>query len=293
LELLLGITAAVCWGVADFSAGFAARRIGAYATLTAMQFFGLMALLPYLARAGAISRGLSFGWHVWAFAILAGLLNVVSSLSLYRSFEIGEMSIAAPVSSAYPALTVALAFVSGERLTPLRGVGLALTFVGVLLAAVSFRPPTSAPPGAALRASPEWARGAGWALLAATGFGVMFWWLGFHVTRTLGGALSVGIVRLTSLITLLLVSIPARQSLRIPRGSIWWLLAAVGVTDTAAFVANNAGLAIGHVAVVSVLSSLYGAVAVLLARIFLRECMDKSQWLGIFMIFAGIVLVSL
>ena len=63
--------------------------------------------------------------------------------------------------------------------------------------------------------------------------------------------------------------------------------------DTSAFVANNAGLVSGHVAVVSVLASLYGAVTVLLSWIFLRERMDRTQWFGIVLIFVGIVLVSL
>jgi uncharacterized membrane protein len=302
LEIFLGITAAVCWGVADFSARFATRRIGAYATLACMQLFGFLALLPYLAHAGSFSHGLAFGWRVWAYAVCAGLLNVLSSLALYRSFELGVMSIVAPVSSAYPALTVALALLSGERLAPLRFVGLAVTFAGVILAALSFSTSTADPSPATARpsstASPHgasshrWSTGAGWALLAAIGFGVMFWWLGFHVIPQLGGALSVWVIRLTSLSALSLASLPARQSLRVPRGNIWWLLAAIGVTDTAAFVANNAGMAVGHVSVVSVLSSLYGAVAVLLAWIFLRERLGVSQWVGICMIFGGIVLVS-
>ena len=63
--------------------------------------------------------------------------------------------------------------------------------------------------------------------------------------------------------------------------------------DTAAFVANNAGLKTGQVSVVSVLASLYGAMTVLLSWIFLRERLERCQWLGIVLIFAGIVFVSL
>ena len=79
----------------------------------------------------------------------------------------------------------------------------------------------------------------------------------------------------------------------LPSGNVWWLLLAVGILDTAAFVANNAGLSTGQVSVVSVLASLYGAFTVLLAWIFLREHLERSQWLGIVLIFIGIVLVSL
>jgi len=41
------------------------------------------------------------------------------------------------------------------------------------------------------------------------------------------------------------------------------------------------------------LSSLYGAVTVLLAAVVLREHLRKIQWVGIAGIFAGIALISL
>jgi drug/metabolite transporter (DMT)-like permease len=168
----------------------------------------------------------------------------------------------------------------------------------MMLAAVSFAPrmstegtngdpPPNAPPHTRFSA------GVGYAVAAAIGFGFAFWWLGFHVGRDVGGAASVWVVRVTTLVAVLLVAAPARQSIRLPRGSVWWLLVSVGVTDTVAFVANNTGMQLGHVAVVTVLSSLYGAVTVLLSAIFVRDHIAKSQWLGIALIFAGIVLVNL
>ena len=121
----------------------------------------------------------------------------------------------------------------------------------------------------------------------------MFWFLGFHVVPLVGDAVSVWVMRLTALVSLAVVAVPARQSIRLPHGGVWWMLAAVGFMDTAAFVANNAGLHIGPVSVVSVLASLYGAVTVLLAWLFLRERLERSQWLGIVLIFVGIVCVSI
>ena len=140
LAIILGLTAALCWGGADFTARFASRRVGAFRTLFYMQFFGFLVLSAYLKFRGGFFDGIAPGWHPWALAVLAGVLNMVASLSLYYSFEIGVMSIVAPVSSAYPALTVTLAIMSGERITPLRGGGLAVTLLGVILAATSFAP---------------------------------------------------------------------------------------------------------------------------------------------------------
>jgi len=293
LGVILGLTGAVCWGLADFAARFASRRVGAYRTLFFMQFFGFMALSVYLKFAGGFSH-VAPGWQPWALTAVAGLLNVTASLSLYYSFEIGVMSIVGPVSSSYPALTVALSIASGERINALRGIGIAVTLTGVILAAMSFaskpmNPLDAANPSTASRLS----RGVGWAILAAVGFGFMFWFLGFHVIPLVGDAVSVWVMRLTALVSLAIFALPTRQSLRLPHGRIWWQLAAVGVMDTAAYVANNAGLHIGPVSVVSVLASLYGAVTVLLSWIFLRERLERSQWLGIVLIFAGIICVSI
>jgi uncharacterized membrane protein len=288
LAIILGLTGALCWGGADFAARFASRRVGAFRTLFYMQFFGFLVLSAYLKFRGGFFDGIAPGWHPWALAALAGVLNMVASLSLYYSFEIGVMSIVAPVSSAYPALTVTLAIMSGERITPLRGGGLAVTLLGVILAATSFAPVK----GPAAKETARLAKGVGWAILAALGFGTLFWFLGFYVIPAVGPTISVWVIRLTSFSVLALLAVPARQSLQLPSGSVWWMLAAVGFLDTAAFIANNAGLRTGQVSVVSVLASLYGAVTVVLAWIFLREKLERSQWCGIVLIFFGIVLVS-
>lgn len=296
--ILLGLAGAILWGVADFSARFASRRIGAYRTLFFIQALGIVALTPYLKFTGGFSTAAP-GWHPWLVAAFAGVLNTAASLALYRSFEIGVMTIVAPVSSCYPALTATLAFLSGERIGAVRGVGLVVTFAGVLLAAASY--PDAANADAKLTSGkiessamrPQLSTGVGWAIAAAVGFGFMFWFLGFHVIPQVGVGLSVWMLRATAIVSLFVVAAPTGKSLRLPRGNVWWILAIVGATDTTAFVANNAALRIGPVSVVSVLVSLYGAVAVVLSWIFLRERLARSQWLGILLIFAGIVLVSL
>ncbi len=310
LAIILGLTGAVSWGAADFAARFASREVGAYRTLFFMQFFGFIALSMYLQSTGGFSHGMSPGWQPWAMAVAAGLLNVLASLALYHSFEHGTLSIVGPVSSSYPALTVALSLLSGERIHAVRAAGLAVTLLGVILAATSFAQSQSTTAEKdAQRANPNHANatfdaktkssrahlstGVGWAICAALGFGVLFWFLGFHVVPAVGSAVSVWVMRLTALVSLALAARPTHQTLKFPHGKVWWLLLAVGILDTAAFVANNAGLSTGQVSVVSVLASLYGAITVLLAWIFLRERLERSQWLGIVLIFIGIVLVSL
>lgn len=292
MGIILGLSGAVCWGVADFIARFASRRVGAYRTLLFMQVFGFVGLSAYIRWTHGFAQISAHGWQPWAFGAIAGLLNMVASLALYYSFQIGVMSIVAPVSSSYPALTVALALLSGEHVQSLRGIGLAVTLVGVVLASTSFAANKVDASARGNNPHARLAKGVAWAIVAAVGFGFLFWFLGFHVVPVLGSVISVWMIRLTSFTVLVLAAAPSRQTITLPRGSVWWLLLGVGLLDTAAFVFNNAGLHTGQVSVVSVLASLYGAVTVVLSWIFLRERLERSQWLGIVLIFAGIVLVS-
>jgi len=93
---------------------------------------------------------------------------------------------------------------------------------------------------------------------------------------------------LVSLSVLLLRRIPVFKSL----GKSNWQPMVMGFLDTGAFALSNRGMQMEQVSVITVLSSLYGAVTVVLAGIFLRERVGRLQWLGIVAIFAGIFLIS-
>ncbi len=295
MGVLLGLLAALGWGSADFLARSATRLIGTYRTLFYMQFIGLFSLSVYLLATGQLPRLLeTAGWQPWAWCVLVALLNVAGSLALYRAFETGVLMIVSPIAASYAALTVTLSLLSGETLSRLRGIGIGLALIGAVFAATSFVSPQEVKVEAGTQGRKQrLARGAGLALFAAVAYGVMFWLLGFQVTPALGGIAPIWLIRLVTPCTLALVAAPARQSLRLPPGRGWWLIAGVGVLDTSAYVANTIGFATHQVAVVSVLASLFSTVTVMLAWFFLRERLHWSQWLGVAGIFAGVALVSI
>jgi uncharacterized membrane protein len=293
MGILLGLATALSWGSADLFARFATRRIGTFRTMLYMQTCGFCLLtlaMPRLGGWGHLFDG--SGWQPWAWGILAGVLNTFSTLALYRSFEIGKLSIVAPISASYPVLTMMLSALTGERLTPLRLAGLALTIAGVVVVARGEHAPDDANPIDEPTRPAKKRLGVGWAIFSAACFGVMFWLLGLRVVPLVGSAPSVWIIRLTSALTTALVMLFARQSRALPLRSDMLLLLGVGMLDTCAYVFNNYGMAREQTSVVSVLASLYGAVTVALAALLLREKVIASQWLGIIAIFAGILLIS-
>src|ERR1700726_1316325 len=199
MGILLGLVTALCWGSADLFARFATRRIGTFRTMLYMQLCGFCLLTLVMLRLGGWGHLFDgSGWHPWAWGILAGLLNTSSTLALYRSFEIGKLSIVAPISACYPVLTMLLSAITGERLTLLRLFGLVLTILGVVFVARGEHEPDEANRVGEMTPHIKKGLGMGWALFSALGFGIMFWLLGLRVVPLLGGSPSVWVIRLTS-----------------------------------------------------------------------------------------------
>jgi drug/metabolite transporter (DMT)-like permease len=288
MGILLGVLTALTWGGSDFLARFATQRMGTLRTMLYMQFTGFILLtiaLPWLGGWGHLADG--SGWQPWAWGALAGCVNAVSTLSLYRSFEIGKMAVVAPLSASYPVLSVSLSLFSGERLSAPRAIGIACTMLGVLLVAGGEKPPDENDAEAVRRSG----KGISWALSSAVGFGVLFWLLGTHVIPRVGAPQTVWMIRLTCTAIVTAVILLARQPIGLPRNTRLISLG-MGAGDTSAFVLSNRAMQIEQVAVISVLGSLYGAVTVALAAIVLREHVSRWQWTGIASIFSGIYLMS-
>jgi drug/metabolite transporter (DMT)-like permease len=294
MGILLGLLTALAWGGSDFFARFATRRIGALRTTLYMQLAGLLLLtifLPHVGGWGHLTDG--SGWRPWAWGTLAGVVNGISTLALYRSFETGKMAVVAPLSASYPALTVLLSLLTGEHLKSTRAAGIALILAGALLVVRGETPPGENAGPSQSASGNKTGNGNGWAIVSAVGFGVLFWLLGTWIVPGVGAASTVWMIRLTSSLLTVPVIILLRQPIALPRErSVNGWLAGMAVLDTGAFVLNNRGMLLEQVSVMGVLASLYGAFTVTLAAIFLREHLSRWQWAGIVLIFAGIYLIS-
>jgi drug/metabolite transporter (DMT)-like permease len=293
MGVLLGLLTAISWGSADFLARFATRRIGTLRATLYMQILGfalLSAALPFLGGWGHLADG--SGLRPWLWGLFAGVLNTLATLAIYRSFELGKMAAVAPLSASYPAITVLLSLSTGERLTLPRVVGIIFVLAGAIVVA---REDASSKNGGEPASADSLARekaGLRWALVAAVAMGFMFWLVGTRFVPIIGALPAVWIIRLVSALATLIAILFSRQSVALPAGDARALVAGMAVLDTAAYCFNNRGMTLEQVSVVSVLGSLYGAVTVAYAAIFLRERITRLQWLGIAAIFAGIFLIS-
>jgi drug/metabolite transporter (DMT)-like permease len=133
------------------------------------------------------------------------------------------------------------------------------------------------------------AAGVGLALLAAVGFGGYF--VPMHAAGHADFWWASLIFRVTAL-ALVAVPVLARRT-RVSLGARdFAIVGAVGIGDMLGnflFAAASRG---GLVSVTSVLASLYPIVTVVLARVVLKERIDRSQEVGVLATLAGVALIT-
>ena len=286
--IALGVATAMSWGSADFLARFATRSVGSVRALLGMQFWGAIFVTILLFSSHDWGHLFDFsGWQPWAWGVLAGFINTLAMLALYRAFEIGKLSLVGPVSASYPVLTVILSLLSGEHLSLFRAAGIVAALGGVLLVASGEK--SSATQG---EQKSHHTRGIAWAIAAAAGFGVLFWLLGIRMIPRTGALATVWLIRVTGAVLTFAIVLAQNVPLRIKNRQTSAQFYSMGFFDTAAFALSNLGMRLEQVAVVSVLGSLYGAVTVALAAIFLKERIAPMQWTGIAAIFLGVALMN-
>jgi len=283
LGILFGILAATFWGIGDFFITLLTRRVGTRWALLSIQVLSLMAWIVLLLRHSLPALG-SPG--LWGILLATAVCHVLGLAFVYRAFEIGNLAIVSPISSAFAIVTAILSLISGERPPALVLAGSVLLMLGVTLAT---RGESGAEAPRSLRGVPE-------ALLSALAFGTMFWLFYFYIEPKLGYA--VPLVSLKALAVggsalALVLARPASGGGSVkPSPEVVLLAIGAAAADTAAWLTYIEGTHTSYATVVTALASLFSAVTVLLAWRFFRERLAVHQWVGVAVILMGILLVS-
>lgn len=275
LGVVFGLASAVSWGTGDFSGGLASRRANVYAVVISSQSVGFVMLVGLaLLLAEPVPPKVDILW-----AAGAGVVGSLALAALYRGLAMGRMGVVAPVSAV---VSAAVPVLFGLFFEGLPGMSQILGFA-VALVAVWF---VSRTDGATTAGG---AAELGLAFLAGLGFGLFLTVIGRLSSNTvlwpLVAARAAGIC-LLSLTALLL-----RQT-ALPAPRLIPLIAAVGFCDAGGNAFYALAARAGRLDVAAVLSSLYPAVTVLLARSVLHEHLARHQWLGVAGALLAVVLIA-
>ncbi|MBX0331088.1 DMT family transporter [Oscillochloris sp. ZM17-4] len=276
MGVIFGLLAALGWGSGDFLISRAARAIGPIQAMLYIQLVGIAALgALLLARRDLPPTEL----RAWGLGVAANMFNLGGTMLLYRAFSIGSLSIVSPIAASFAVVTIPLALLGGERPGALALAGAALVVGGVVVVSRGHGGEGGPPRGV-----PE-------AIGAACCIGLYFWSVGF-ATPLLGTVWPVLLGRAIALLAALGVMLArGGRPAPVPAG-LWPTLIAASLLDTAAFIFYNIGISSGYVSVVSALASIFSAVTVLMAWVFLRERLRVVQWAGVAGLIVGVFLAS-
>jgi drug/metabolite transporter (DMT)-like permease len=297
LAIALALGSSLVYGVSDFLGGLKSRSLPLLWVLLISQGSALLVLAPVVLGSG---EGPPSGSYL-AYAVLAGIAEAVGVAALYRGLAVGVMSIVAPVAAIAPVVPVVTAFFLGEEPAPIQGVGIVAALTGIAIISWGTRPeeqppPVRCPPGEVSgpapgrsRVSPEVGTSVLFGLLTALGFGSFL--VGMDAASEGSVLWALFVARLTSVAAFGTVYLVTRPPLAVRRTELP-LLALIGLliigADSLYAVATTEGL----LSVVVVLSSLYPAVTIALARLYLNERLQRRQLVGVAAALAGAVAIA-
>lgn len=292
LTIILGFATSLVYGFADFFGAIASRRIK---PVTVTFVSGAIGLAFLLALSIFVGADFSPGALFWGTA--AGITSAIAMSALYASLAIGPISIVSPLSAVISAIVPsAVGFAQGDRFSAVGFASLGAILVAVFL--VGFVP------GKDVRLPSM--KGLVLAVIAGGGIGVVL--ICLDQAPADSGLAPVILLRATAAAILGAVTLftfgaairrklrtsapiePNKESGKVPI-KFWYSVAVTGLFDASANVFFILASRIGSLTVVSVLTALYPLGTIILARIFLKEKLARTQTVGVLLALGGSALL--
>jgi drug/metabolite transporter (DMT)-like permease len=271
------VTAVFLWGAADFAGGYGSRRANAF-VLTAFSHVCAFVLMFTIAlgQHGAFPSRASIVW-----ALIAGAVGGFSLAIFYRALSSGQMGLTAPIAAllgaAIPTM-VDIALQGAPSRWTVGGFVLAILAIGLIT-----RPDPSGEHDSTGRPA-----GVGMAALAGVGFA------GFYlcIHQASGSPVWVAAIsRVGSFATTAIAVVATRAPLTLdrPRATLGMFAGFLDITASALFIYASQR---GRLDEAVVITSLYPAVTVLLARLVLKERFSLWKLVGLLAALAAVPLIA-
>jgi drug/metabolite transporter (DMT)-like permease len=305
LAVILALVSALGYGSSDFAAGLATRaasviQVTLLACVAACAL--VLAALPFAASPGPSRAALAWG-------ATAGGSGTLGGIALYLGFRYAAFSVAAPLSAVGTAgFSVLAGLLWGERPSTLALTGIALALPAIIGVSASAGEGEGALPVSADDAgrgtedagqatgedrthghAGRPAAGVAAGLIAGACFALLL--IGLARAGSGSGlwpAAAAGVAGLAVAVTAAAVT----GNLRLPRGRPGWLSVFTGVTGAAGTVCYFYATHHGLLAVVAVLTSLYPASTIVLARITLGERLTGLRLAGLLLAGGCVALIA-
>ncbi|PZS31397.1 MAG: EamA/RhaT family transporter [Pseudonocardiales bacterium] len=276
MVVLLGLAAAIAYGIGDFVGAFASRVHSAVTVLLYSYPVGAVLMTAMLPLFPGVVTG-----RTVLFGVAGGLSGLVGVVIMYTLMVAAPMNVISPVTAVLAAIVpVVFGVLIGERPQLAAWLGIGLGIAAVVLVS---RTTDDHPHGRiALRVI---------ALAAVSGLGFGFYFIFLARAGNDSGLWPLVISRIASAVVIVPIARQRRAFARVG-GRMLAIVLAAGLFDASAnmffLLASRQGL----LSLASVLTSLYPAVTVMLAVGLLHEHTSRLQRIGLALAAAAIVLIT-
>jgi drug/metabolite transporter (DMT)-like permease len=295
LTVLLSLLSAAGYGSSDFAAGLATRRASVIRVTLLAEGVSVAVVGAALAVTGAGPPGP----QAVAWGSAAGLAGVAGAMALYIGFRHAAFSVAATLSAVGSAgFSVLAGLLLGERPTVPALIGIALALPAIAGVSASAREPegedaaggSPPPPGdPAITRRRRVPAGVSYGLVAGACFALLF--IGLNQAGSGSGLWPVFCSQVAALVGVGAVA-AFTGDLRLPEAGGSRLAAVAGLTGGPGtiffFLATHHGL----LAVAAVITSLYPAATIMLARVLVGERLTAIRLAGLTLAAASVALIA-
>ena len=292
ISIIAGLIPMVCWGFADFLQSTVIRKLGVYKTIFLSNVMVLLMTIPF-----AFFSDLSVAYSNLFILFFGGITQTFSIFFFYESMRKGEISIVLPISASYPIITVLLLWsLLGNTIGFVTGLSILILILGVMLISTDLKKLKHLHTVAGVRESV-------YTLLL---WGFYFFVLEVASKKTLLFGIDFPEMTFMSLfiysyiftsIFMLVFSIikkgvltkkDLKKNKKIVFREIY-----IQIIYLVSWLVLNYGFILGRAELIAPISSLYPAIAVILAIIFYKEKLVFNQKIGILTILLGLFLISM
>ena len=271
------VTAVFLWGASDFAGGFGSRRANAF-VLTAFSHVCALALMLTIAivEHGAFPSRSSIIW-----ALIAGSVGGFSLAIFYRALAAGQMGLTAPIAALLGAAIPTMADIA------LEGAPSRWSILGFVLAILAIWLITRPEPQGKNDESGK-PNGVGMAALAGVGFA------GFYlcIHQASGSSAWIAAISRVGSLTATAIAVLVIRAPLAMNASAKGLGMIAGFFDVSASALFIYASQRGRLDESVVITSLYPAVTVVLARVFLKEHFSRWKLVGLLAALAAVPLIA-
>jgi len=277
-SFLFGLIAMLAWGSADFFAKKTVDKIGTYATLWWNYVFSAV---MYLILFFIVAPPVAWTQQLIFLFIVGAIVTFLGYVTFYKGLEKGFVSIMSPVVACNLLIVAGLSVVFlNEQLTTTNWLGILLALAGLVTVSWPKRWSLS-----------SFEKSIPCALGTMIFWGLSIFTMGF-IAKQMGWLATAIFFRLSTFVLCLTLPMKNKKILQFPK-RVWMSVVFIALLEMLGAMSLNKGSETGLLSIAGPVASLFPAVTLLLAHIFLRERLTKKQYGGVGAILIGLIIVSL